>query len=285
MLFSSGYLANMGTLDAHVGRGDACSRTSSTTRGSWTGPPVPRGRCRSTVTPISSISTHSFGSWPLRATDRRHRHGLLDGRRPGAAAEIVGACERAKRCSSVDEAHATGVSGPAERRRRALGLEGRVPVVVGTLSKALGAAGRYVAGPRLISYLPRTARGRTFRHRSAAAAAVAAASAALDIARGAEPDRPTRPRACARLAAGLRAAANAVGEPTAAVVPGRRRRRRSALALSRARSRAGRVLPGHPSAIVPPGTSRSARHRDGDAQDEHRSTRPVRAFAQARVVV
>src|SRR2546430_9858921 len=55
----------------------------------------------------------------------------------------------------VDEAHATGLYG-AKRRGLAeeLGLEDRIEVQMGTLGKALGAAGGYICGARvLIDYL------------------------------------------------------------------------------------------------------------------------------------
>lgn len=60
----------------------------------------------------------------------------------------------------LDEAHAVGVLGPHGRGLAAeLGLESRVDVQMGTLSKALGAAGGYLAGRRsLVDLLVNRAR-------------------------------------------------------------------------------------------------------------------------------
>ena len=49
----------------------------------------------------------------------------------------------------VDEAHATGVLGrPAGALAELQGVEAGIDVTVGTLSKALGGVGGFVAGPR-----------------------------------------------------------------------------------------------------------------------------------------
>ena len=91
----------------------------------------------------------------------------------------------------VDEAHATGVFG--ERGRgvsEALHIEAREPIRVGTLSKALGSAGGFVAGSRaLIEWLSNRARPYVFSTASPPALA-AAALAALEIIRD-EPNRRT----------------------------------------------------------------------------------------------
>jgi len=82
----------------------------------------------------------------------------------------------------VDDAHGTGVLG----RRGAgiaehFGLEGKVQVQIGTLSKALGSAGAYVAGTReLIDYLRN--KTRSFIYSTAPApATIGAALAALRL--------------------------------------------------------------------------------------------------------
>ncbi|MBI4528129.1 MAG: 8-amino-7-oxononanoate synthase [Deltaproteobacteria bacterium] len=63
--------------------------------------------------------------------------------------EIVGLAERYGATLIVDEAHATGAFGPTGAGIVAkLGLGKRVPIQMGTLGKALGGFGAYVAGSR-----------------------------------------------------------------------------------------------------------------------------------------
>ena len=92
----------------------------------------------------------------------------------------------------VDEAHATGVFGLHGRGiTELLGCEEDVPIRVGTLSKALGSSGGFVAGSRgLIEWLWNRARPYVFSTASPEAAA-AAALEALRIVR-AEPELRTR---------------------------------------------------------------------------------------------
>ena len=82
----------------------------------------------------------------------------------------------------VDEAHATGLYG--EKRRglaEEFGLADRIEIQMGTLGKALGAAGGFVCGSRaLIDYLVNRARSFIFSTAPVPAAA-AAASAAIHL--------------------------------------------------------------------------------------------------------
>lgn len=82
----------------------------------------------------------------------------------------------------LDEAHSTGVMGPEGRGLAAqLGLGGRIEVRMGTLGKALGASGGFIAGSRaLIDLLVNRARSFIFSTAPVPAAA-AAATAALEL--------------------------------------------------------------------------------------------------------
>src|SRR5207247_10963267 len=73
---------------------------------------------------------------------------------------IADLCDRYGAILMADEAHASGVVGPGGRGAVAhFGLEGRVPVIMGTLSKSLGSAGGHIAGRAdLIAFLAQKAR-------------------------------------------------------------------------------------------------------------------------------
>ncbi len=89
----------------------------------------------------------------------------------------------------VDEAHATGLYGRQGRGlAEALGVAGRIEIQMGTLGKALGAAGGFIAGSReLWELLINRARSFVFSTAPVPAAS-AAATAALDLVRSAAGD-------------------------------------------------------------------------------------------------
>lgn len=65
--------------------------------------------------------------------------------------EIVAMAERHGCMTYVDDAHSSGVLGTNGRGSvNHFGLDGRVTVQVGTLSKAMGVLGGYVAGPKAL---------------------------------------------------------------------------------------------------------------------------------------
>ncbi|MGD0814641.1 MAG: 8-amino-7-oxononanoate synthase [Verrucomicrobiota bacterium] len=76
----------------------------------------------------------------------------------------------------VDEAHATGLYGSARRGlAEELGVAQKIQIQMGTLGKALGSSGGYIAGPRsLIEYLINRARPFVFSTAPVPAAAAAA---------------------------------------------------------------------------------------------------------------
>ncbi|MBI4027523.1 MAG: aminotransferase class I/II-fold pyridoxal phosphate-dependent enzyme [Verrucomicrobia bacterium] len=92
--------------------------------------------------------------------------------------EIVALCEKYDAFLMVDEAHATGVLGAhGGGGVEHFGLDGKVDVLMGTLGKALGSVGGYIAGSNdLIAYLARVAR--TFLFTTSLPASCAAASLA-----------------------------------------------------------------------------------------------------------
>lgn len=109
----------------------------------------------------------------------------------GDLAPLPALCDLAERFDAaviVDEAHGTGVFGVRGRGvTEHFGVEERVAVRIGTLSKALGALGGFVAGPQdLIDFLWNSARTQMFST-ALPAAICAAATAAVQIVR-AEPE-------------------------------------------------------------------------------------------------
>jgi glycine C-acetyltransferase len=107
--------------------------------------------------------------------------------------ELVEVAKRHGAIFMIDDAHASGVLGPGGKGTAAhFGVAPeRMDIQVGTLSKAIGVMGGFIAGPRvLIEWLVN--RGRPFLFSTSAPPAVAAACiAALDVIRD-EPERIER---------------------------------------------------------------------------------------------
>jgi 8-amino-7-oxononanoate synthase len=189
VIFSTGYMANLGTISALVGPGDTvfCDRLN-----------------HASIYDGIKLSGARLARFPHRDLDRLEA--LLQkagsGRRlivsdsvfsvDGDLAPLQDLVELKDRYGAtlmVDEAHATGVLGThGGGWAEALGLTHRVEVHLGTFSKALGSLGGYVAGDRrLIEYLYN--RARSFIYSTAMPPPVLGAiAAALDIVAG-EPKR------------------------------------------------------------------------------------------------
>lgn len=220
VLFSSGYLANLGTIAALTTEGDVVVSDELNHASIVDG-------CRLSG---ATIAVYPHGD---AAACRRH---VIAARRRGAGvlivtdsvfsmdgdlaplAELVAIADAHDASLMVDEAHATGVLGGGRGALAALGFKGRAEVVMGTCSKALGAAGGFVAGSTGLCRFLRL-RARPYVFDTAQPAPVSAAVlAALDVI-ASEPWRAER--AChnaRRLAAGLDRAGWHVAEPDAAVV-------------------------------------------------------------------
>lgn len=96
--------------------------------------------------------------------------------------ELVELAEKYGCMLMIDEAHATGVLGTrGSGATEHFTIENRVPIVMGTLSKAIGSLGGYVAGSRkLIDFLRNRARAYIF-DTSLPASSLAASLTAIDI--------------------------------------------------------------------------------------------------------
>jgi 8-amino-7-oxononanoate synthase len=186
-----------------------------------------------------------------------------------ALAELA---ERERAMLLVDEAHATGVLGPTGAGlAEAVGLESGITASVGTLSKALGGIGGFVAASREVCDLI-VNRGRSFIYTTALpAAACEAARAALKIVR-AEPERRRRVLALAeRLRGALREKGFDTGGSETQIIPILVGSPERALALAAALLERGIFCPAIRPPTVPPGTSRlrvslTAEHTEEDVE-------------------
>ncbi|MDX1592702.1 MAG: 8-amino-7-oxononanoate synthase [Gammaproteobacteria bacterium] len=257
LLFSTGYMANLGTIAALAGRGDSV---------------------------IGDRLNHASlidGARLSGARRLRYRHADPDSlaeqlkRAPGRAlvatdgvfsmdgdvaplAELAATCREHDARLLVDDAHGLGATGPGGRGSLALaGLDaGQVPLLVGTLGKAFGTFGAFVAGDEpMIETLIQHAR--PYIYTTALPPAVAAATrASLRLAI----DEEWRRDRLAELVARFRAGAGALGlellpsqSPIQALVLGDAAR---ALDASRALEARGLLVTAIRPPTVPDGTAR-----------------------------
>jgi len=205
LLFTSGYHANVGTLTALTGRDDVVFSDALNHASIIDG-------CRLSdahVVVYPHCDLDALGR-SLASTPARRRFIVTESvfSMDGDTAPLTALCDLAERYAAlviVDEAHATGVIGPhGGGVVEAEGLQERVAVQMGTLGKALGTFGAFIAGRRsLVDLLINTAR--SFIYTTALPPpVVAAARAALQIA-SCEPEHRQRLQAnAAALQHGLR---------------------------------------------------------------------------------
>ena len=253
VVFSSGYLANTGTIAALAGPGDLICSDALNHASIVDGCRLSRAEVA--VYPHGDVAALER----LLAAGRGARRRLVvtDGvfSMDGDAADVATICDLAADHNAmvmVDDAHGCGVVGPDGRGiAAAQGCADRVSAAMGTLSKAFGAAGGYVAGSAaLCDWLRNRARGFVF-DTAAPPAAVGAALEALDLSR----DEPWR-RANARDLARRLAGALGVPAPAACIVPLVIGEARTAVEVSAAMERAGMLAMAIRPPSVPPGTAR-----------------------------
>jgi len=287
LLFSSGYLANLGTVSALVGRGDAVFSDELNHASIIDGCRLSRADVHVYRHADAGDLADRLAAWRQAVPAQARALVVTDSvfSMDGDIAplpDVVSACERHGAILMVDEAHATGVVGPGGRGSVAgFGLEGRVGVVMGTLSKSLGAAGGFIAGSAdLCAFLRNRARSFIF-DTALPPPTAAAALAALSIVER-EPERAARARRlAARLAGGLRSAGYDAPDPAAAVLPVVIGEPDAAMALSARLLDFGVLVTAIRPPTVPPGTSRlratvMATHTDAEID------RATTAFAAAR---
>ena len=204
----------------------------------------------------------------------------------GDVAPLAGIVELARRHDAlvvVDEAHATGALGPGGRGAVAeAGLAGEVDVLVGTLSKALGAYGGYVcARSELVELVVNSARSLIFST-APPPPAVAGAHAALELLLA----QPLRPEKLQSAAATLRRELEAVGVPLpegrTQIIPVIVGDADSAVRALRGAARTRRVRPGDPATDRPARNLAAAPERDGVAHRDPAARRGARAARRRR---
>lgn len=223
-LFPSGYAANLGTIAALAGPGDAVyldrlnhsclvqgARLSGATLRVY-----PNGDVERLERLLRRDQAASRFRRALLATDSIFSmDGLL-----APLGKLVDLAERFDLLTIVDEAHGTGVFGSTGRGGcEAKGVDDRVAIRVGTLSKALGSIGGFVGGPApLIEHIRHAAPTLMFSTALPPAAA-AAALRAIQIVRE-EPWRRARAHELAdRLRKALRANGWTVPDSEGPIVP------------------------------------------------------------------
>jgi 8-amino-7-oxononanoate synthase len=179
ILFNSGYAANSGVIPALAQEGDVVFSDSLNHASIIDG-------CRLSRASLRVYSHKDMDQLETLLRDCGHAGRKLivtDGvfSMDGDIAplpDLVALAEKYGALLMVDDAHATGVLGKDGRGTvEHFGLEGRVPIQMGTLGKALGSCGAYVAGNRdLVDLLVN--RSRSYMYSTALPPAVCAASLA-----------------------------------------------------------------------------------------------------------
>jgi 8-amino-7-oxononanoate synthase len=182
LLFNSGYHANVGAITALVGAEDAVFSDALNHASIIDGCRLSRARVvvypHNDVEALQALLSQNTARRRLIVTESIFS---MDGDR-APLEKICAAAERHGAMVMVDEAHATGVVGPGGAGLVAAeGLQPRVTLQMGTLGKALGTFGAFVAGRRAVIDLLINA-ARSFIYTTALPPPiVAAASAALTI--------------------------------------------------------------------------------------------------------
>ena len=193
LAFSSGYLANLGTIMSLIGRGglilaDRLCHASLLDGCRLSGADLRVYRHADSAHIETLLRRRAANRPTLVVTD-----GLfsMDGD-VAPLPELAALAQRYGAMLYVDDAHGTGVMGPNGRGTiEHFGLENQVPFHMGTLGKALGSSGAYVAGPRdLIDILINTSRPFMFTT-APPPGSMAAAEAALSVLQR-DPNRRTR---------------------------------------------------------------------------------------------
>jgi len=183
LVFSSGYAANVGTITALVGEGDVVILDkldhASIIDGARLSGATIRVYPHKNLKKLADILDRC-GSFRCKLVVTETVFSMDGDLAP--LAEIVELKDRHRAWLMVDEAHATGLyAGNRRGLAEAVGVEHRIEITLGTLSKALGCVGGYVVGSQpLIDFLRNSSRSLIYST-ALPPAVCAAAAAAVDF--------------------------------------------------------------------------------------------------------
>jgi 8-amino-7-oxononanoate synthase len=258
LVFGSGYLANLGLIPAVVGRGD------------WI---VADRLAHASLMDAAVLSRAELHRFPHNEPDQLE---AILKRKPEATRclvvtesvfsmdgdlaplrEIAEVARRHRAMLLVDEAHATGVYGPAGAGRvRELSLEPDITLSMGTLSKALGGYGGFVAcAETMRQFLVNRARSFIFST-SLPPPVIGAALGALDCLQAAPDLGKTLLDRSARFRDRLRAAGFQTGPSTSQIIPIIVGENRQTLRFAQLLNEQGLLAVAIRPPTVPPGTAR-----------------------------
>jgi 8-amino-7-oxononanoate synthase len=258
LVFNSGYQANIGILSLLAGEGDLIFSDSLNHASIIDGCRL--SRAQTIIYPHSDLvrledelKKAPPRGWKLIVTETLFSMDGVEAR----LAEIVDLAERYGAMVVVDEAHATGVFGPNGAGVVAkLGLGDRIPVQMGTLGKALGAFGAYVAGSKKLRELLIN-RSRSFIFTTSLPPSVMAmAMAAIEILYKEPERRLALWHNCRALRDGLKGLGFSLGESQSQIQPLVIGDAQKCMALSEQLLQKGVFAQGIRPPTVPPGTSR-----------------------------
>lgn len=281
LVFGSGYHANIGVIAALAHQGDAVFSDALNHASLIDGCRLARATVR-----IFEHGNLEDLEEKLEATEARRRLIVSDSvfSMDGDTASLEGLIELAERYDAwlmLDEAHAMGIFGDEGAGLAASrGLGARVQIRMGTLGKALGSYGAFVAGTRtLIELLVNRARSYVFST-ALPPAVLGAAHAAVRIARRDTARRERLWRNARRLHEGLADSGFRLGPLDSTIVPVVLGEPRVALAVAHRAMRDGVWAPAIRPPTVPPGTAR-LRLTPIATHDDAQIDRTVRVLTRA----
>ncbi|MBI2987356.1 MAG: 8-amino-7-oxononanoate synthase [Deltaproteobacteria bacterium] len=283
LVFNSGYQANIGVLSALAGEGDVVLSDALNHASIIDGCRL--SRAKTVVYPHCDLEQLEAGLKRAPAKARKlivtETLFSMDGDE-APLVEIVDLAERYGAMVMVDEAHATGVFGPNGAGVVAkLGLGGRVQVQMGTLGKALGSFGAYVAGSRGLRELLIN-RSRSFIYTTSLPPAVMAMGiAAIDLSVNEPQRRLALWHNCRALREGLKKLDFSLGRSEGQILPLIIGDTQKCMAFSERLLKKGVFAQGIRPPTVPPGTSRLRITLMATHTHEHLH-RALKAFEEVR---